>query len=112
MHAKRNVETKEVVTYQFGKSFEKFCLRMLENCPEILEVCGAIRLTEVYLDFTFYLFIFSLLSAMISSSSCAFPFSPHFLPSVFSFLWCREPVRTMAEKLHVQASGCSDLYPL
>jgi hypothetical protein len=58
---------------------------MLENCPEILEVCGAIRLTEVYLNFTFYLFIFSLLSAMISSSSCAFLFSPIFLPLCFLF---------------------------
>ncbi len=85
---------------------------MLESCPEILEVCGAIRLTEVYLDFTFYLFIFSLLSAMISFSSCAFLFFPHFLPSVFSFLWCREPVRTMAEKLSMQASGCTDLSQL
>jgi hypothetical protein len=39
------------------------------------------------------------------------PFFPHFLASVFSFLWCREPLRTMAEKLSMQASGCTDLSP-
>jgi hypothetical protein len=31
---------------------------------------------------------------------------------VFSFLWCSEPVHTMAEKLSMQGSGCTDLSPL
>jgi hypothetical protein len=31
---------------------------------------------------------------------------------VFSSLWCREPVRTMAEKLSMEASGCTDLSQL
>jgi hypothetical protein len=50
MNAKKNVETKEVVAYQFGKGLKKSvdeCLKIVQN---LSNVCGAIELTEVYFE--------------------------------------------------------------